>query len=110
VEEEEDPESELYEEIVQEFLSFDFRNMARAMQEANYPLRIGNYEELNEKGLKLYEYGQRSVAHRTNVTATSTFRDTEDSHKFTSIFTGTEAVPLKKPWMEINENKDATVV
>jgi len=108
--EEEDPDWELAAESEEDFFRYDFRIMARNMQEASYPVCIGTQEELNEKGAKLYEYALLSMAHRANATADTTFRDVDDSHKFISIFTGTEAVPLKKPWLEMDENGDDQLV
>jgi thioredoxin reductase len=108
--EEKDPEWELFDESLEDEFRASFHTMARIMVEANYPLCIGSYTELNEKGRKLHEYAVLSVEHRSNATASTTFRDTTDSHKFTSIFTGTAAVPLKKAWLEIDENKDKDIV
>lgn len=105
-----DPEWELFEQILWNDTLLEFKIMARIMQEADYPLKIGTSDELNEKGKQLYEYAQLDSAHRENATSTTTFRDAEEAHKFTSIFTGTAAISLKKPWLEIDENVDEDLV
>lgn len=105
-----DPEWKLYEECENQFLLYQFCVMARTMDEANYPLSLGTYEALNENGKRLHHYGMLSYMHRVEATTTRTFRDIEDAEEFSSLFTGTKACPLKKLWMDIDENVEKDVV
>mmetsp|Transcript_5423 Transcript_5423/g.7846 ORF Transcript_5423/g.7846 Transcript_5423/m.7846 type:complete len:583 (+) Transcript_5423:136-1884(+) len=84
----------------------DFRLMARAMEEGNYPAGIGTFEELNKRGGQLVKYGMLSYYHRSKVPKNKTFRDVQNANRFKSFFTGTSAVPLKKLWMDIDEKED----
>ena len=79
------------------------------MEEANYPVNIGNYRELNELGRALILFNDLSGAHRKRLDAefikkhpTKTFRDCDDAEKFYSLFTGTKAVPLPKDWLDVD--------
>ena len=89
---------------------YDFMIMARTMREADHPLNFGNIDGLNQVGETLLTYGLLSYEHRVDATNTTTFRDVQDAHEFKSIFTGTAAVPLKKLWMDIDENDDDSIV
>jgi hypothetical protein len=105
-----DPEWVLYEEAEEACLKYDFNVLARTMQEGKYPAPIGTFEALNERGETLVQYGYLSYDHRTNTTTGKTFRDTSDANKFKSLHTGTSAIPLKKLWMDLDENQDKNLV
>lgn len=81
--------------------------LARTMQDAMYPFSLGTYEKLNKNGEAIKEFSDLEYYHRANLNPVGneknwkTFRDCDDSEKFYSLFTGTKAVKLEKPWMEI---------
>lgn len=104
-----DPDYELYWEADTHHSTYDFHLMARTMEEGNYPAGIGNFGKLNHRGGQLVKYGMLSYYHRAKVPENQTFRDVQNAHKFKSLFTGTSAVPLKKLWMDIDENEDQKV-
>jgi hypothetical protein len=87
--------------------------MARTLRDAKYPVDLGDYQALNEKGQHLYNFQKWSCEHRSKLDPNNpeenywkTFRDVDNSDQFFSIFTGTKAVPLKQRWMDIDESKD----
>ena len=108
--EEIDPEWEEHDRAEEEYSKYELMAMARTMQEAKHPTSLGTYEGLNRNGRKLYKYASMSYTHRTKATDATTYRDVENAHKFKSLYTGTEAIPLKKLWMDIDENVDKCIV
>ena len=106
-----DPEGKLYDEASYHHSGQDFHRLARAMEDGGYPAGIGTFEELNERGEALRRYADLSYYHRTTVPreGNQTFRDVTDADQFASLFTGTAAVPMKKLWMDINENEDGDI-
>eukprot|EP00545_Synedropsis_sp_CCMP1620_P013385 CAMPEP_0119004116 /NCGR_PEP_ID=MMETSP1176-20130426/961_1 /TAXON_ID=265551 /ORGANISM="Synedropsis recta cf, Strain CCMP1620" /LENGTH=582 /DNA_ID=CAMNT_0006955789 /DNA_START=150 /DNA_END=1898 /DNA_ORIENTATION=- len=107
---ESDPTWKLYEEAEAKSNRYDFQVLARTMQEGKHPANIGTYEALNEQGETLHDYGYLSYYHRCHTTTNTTFRDVKDASKFKSRFTGTESVPLKELWMDLDENTDKNLV
>jgi thioredoxin reductase len=107
-----DPDWELYLEEEKGFEVQDMLVLARTMQEANYPISIGDYasKKLTKHGEILHDYGYKSYYHRVNATTTKTFRDADDSHEFKSLFTGTKAVPLRKLWLDLDERSGEELV
>jgi cation diffusion facilitator CzcD-associated flavoprotein CzcO len=105
-----DPGWKIYTKDYEKRNKYDFMLMARTMREANHPFNMGTIDGLNQIGKTLCRYGYLSYEHRVDASKTTTFRDVNDSHKFKSIFTGTTAIPLKKLWMEIDENEDRCIV
>ncbi|KAI2499955.1 N-dimethylaniline monooxygenase [Fragilaria crotonensis] len=105
-----DPEWEGYSEALAMRNRYDFMIMARTMREADHPFDFGSIDGLNQVGETLLRYGLMSYEHRVGATNTTTFRDVKDAHEFKSIVTGTAAVPLKKLWMDIDENDDDSIV
>jgi hypothetical protein len=105
-----DPDWALYEKDEEACLKYDFNVLARTMQEGKYPKPIGTFEALNERGETLVHYGYLSYYHRMNSTETKTFRDVSDADQFKSLYTGTPAIPLKKQWMDLDENQDKNLV
>lgn len=94
------------------FIDVQYRIMARDMQDAKYPLDIGNYCKLNEKGEALVEFNHVCGVARTALDPEAedalwrTFRDCDPS-TFYSIATDTKAAPLKCRWMDIEgQSKD----
>ena len=108
--EEIDPEWEEHDRAEEEYSKYELMAMARTMQEAKHPTSLGTYEGLNRNGRKLYKYASMSYTHRTKATDATTYRDVENAHKFKSLYTGTEAIPLKKLWMDIDESVDKCIV
>jgi Flavin-binding monooxygenase-like len=100
-------ESTPWDEAETEHFHVSIRILARAMREGRYPLDIGTFEQLNEVGEKIFQYGLLEDSHRTELDPVGdeknwkTFRDVDEPDKCCSFFTGSKAVPLEKPWMEI---------
>lgn len=85
-----------------------YRLVARDMVDAKYPLNIGTYEKLNEKGNALVEFEvitsfdgpQVDLVEGSKDSSWKTFRDC-DCKKIYSIMTGTAAMPLKRHWLDL---------
>lgn len=97
------------------YIDVQYRIMARDMQDAEYPLDIGNYSKLNEKGEALVEFNHVCGVARTALDPEAkdaswrTFRDCNPS-TFFSIMTGTKAASLKCRWMDLEgQSKDDIV-
>lgn len=97
------------------YLCLQFRILARDMTDANYPLQIGSYNKLNEKGKALVEfnhvcgYARYDLDEESRDASWRTFRDCNPS-KCYSIMTGTKAVPLKCRWLDLDgDNKEEIV-
>jgi len=106
----------LYEESVEERDGADdicyYRQVARMMQEANYPVNYGSYDDLSKEAQAIIHYDELSYYHRNNLDGKEpwrTFRDYTDGDQFKSIFTGRESVPLKQRWLDIDAN-DASIL
>merc|ERR1711957_214654 len=106
-----DQQGALLQEAYYQHYGQDFKMLARAMEEGRYPASIGTFDKLNERGEQLKRYGDLSYYHRANVPqdGNRTFRDVDDADQFTSLFTGTKSVLMKKPWLEIDENTDKNI-
>lgn len=96
---------------------YDLSLYAQAMRDGQYPLDIGSIDGLNEAGMAITRMDGLSTAHRRTLDKTNedeimwrTFRDIKDSAAFKSIITGTAAVPLKKPWIEIDDVNDKDIL
>lgn len=101
--------SKLYEEDYEKREGADdvvyYRQVARMMQETNYPVNFGSYDDLSKEAKTIIHYNELSYYHRYNLNGEEpwrTFRDYTDGDKFRSIFTGRESVPLKKRWLDID--------
>eukprot|EP00585_Thalassiosira_rotula_P001324 CAMPEP_0196146124 /NCGR_PEP_ID=MMETSP0910-20130528/22266_1 /TAXON_ID=49265 /ORGANISM="Thalassiosira rotula, Strain GSO102" /LENGTH=626 /DNA_ID=CAMNT_0041408267 /DNA_START=21 /DNA_END=1901 /DNA_ORIENTATION=- len=87
---------------------FNFRLLARDMQDVKYPTQIGTFSKLNEKGRSFVNLGVGSDNARTCLNKDSpdaswrTFRDEKNPSKYCSIMTGTRAAPLKCRWLDLN--------
>lgn len=87
-----------------------YRQVARMMKEADYPVNYGTYDELSKDAETIIHYNDLSYYHRHNLNGKEpfrTFRDYTDGDKFRSIFTGTPSVSLKKPWLDIDANDES---
>ena len=94
-----------------EYLQY-YKVLSRIMEEAKYPLSLGTYDKVNKIGETYMQFGYLAYYHRANLSLVGneknwkTFRDCDDSEKFFSIYTGTKAVKMEKPWMEIDNVND----
>jgi len=109
-------------DLVREVSNFHFRSLAEIINEINYPIDIGTYEGLNEKGDKLvgFDMHDRNLCNpsssSSSISSSSStvcsFRDVDgyDLSFISSIHTGTKAIPFKKPWMELDDFADYTTL
>ena len=77
---------------------------AEEMKVANYPLQLGSIHRLNEKGEQILKMESVADLERCAIEKSDwkTFRDI-DPVGFKSIHTGTQAVPLMKKWIDIDD-------
>jgi len=92
----------------------EIRILTRHMQEAQYPLSLGSYDELNETANSYIQFDSMTYDHRAQLTEDDadngrTFRDYMNGDEFRSVFTGTSAVPLKQRWLDV-EAHDPTIL
>lgn len=95
-------------EMEKKHCDLQYRVVARDMVDAKYPLNIGTYEKLNEKGNALVEFEvitsfdgpQVDLVEGSKDSSWKTFRDC-DCKKIYSIMTGTAAMPLKRHWLDL---------
>jgi hypothetical protein len=92
---------------------FTFRALAETMEKAGYPVDIGSFEELNDIGMQYvnFETQDRDNCMDERPESAKTFRDLKESNlkHIRSVFTGTQAVPFKKLWMEIDDLNDTVM-
>jgi len=92
-----------------------YRVLARDALDSGYPVDIGTYEKLNEKGNDLVssnmvcEFARYEMDNDSPNASWETFRDCDPS-KCHSIFTGTKAAPLKKHWLELESCEIVDIV
>ena len=102
-------------QMEEKYLDLQFRILARDMVDANYPLQIGTYSKLNDKGKALVAFNVVCGYARYNLDEESpdaswrTFRDCNPS-KCYSLFTGTKAVPLKCHWLDLDDDSKDGIV
>ena len=88
-------------DLERNFALFECRFLARDILDAKYPFDIGTYHELNEKGKAFVEISLSSFdAHEVDLVKGMTFRD-HNPVNIRSVMTGTKAIPLKQPWLEL---------
>ena len=98
---------------------FAYKVLADMMEIANYPVDMGNFQQLNEVGrtyLTFEKYARHySSSELDGSTNTSTihsykrsFRDLDESNLsyIRSIYSGTQAIPFNQPWLDINDFED----
>ena len=100
-----------------EYYEYTVKLLAHELEFAQYPVNIGNLDELNEKGSALVKFNALSSGHRYILTKDymkenqmKTFRDCNDPDKFYSIFTGTKAHGLPKLWLDIELGNEPSPV
>jgi thioredoxin reductase len=99
--------SPLWDEIEKAEACQAIKVLTRTMQEAMYPFSLGTYEKFNENGESTMEFLKQEYDHRAKIDPVGdeknwkTYRDYDDAEKFYSLFTGTKAVKLDKPWLEM---------
>ena len=101
----------LYKKYLEQEEEIYYRHLARQMQEANYPVSYGSYNDLNETACTIIKYNEWSYYHRASMDDEArenpqTFRDYDDGEAFRSLFTGTRAVSLKQRWLDIDASDE----
>jgi hypothetical protein len=97
------------------YLNLQFRILARDMVDAKYPLQLGTYHKLNEKGNAFVEFNEACGHARYDLEEGSpdaswrTYRDCNPS-KCYSIMTGTKAAPLKGHWLDLEGHGKEEIV
>jgi hypothetical protein len=88
----------------EEYITLLLKVLGDEMKLASYPTQIGSMDGLNEKGQLLLKMSLLDCFERQRIRKTSwqTFRDI-DPTGFKSLHTGTEAVPLKAHWLDIDD-------
>jgi hypothetical protein len=87
---------------------YEIRLLARDMKDGGYPFSLGTYDELNDKGEEMLRMTAADDNARYQLEENSediewrTFRDI-DTHGFSSLITGTEAVPYPGRWMDLDD-------
>ena len=88
------------------------------MEEGKYPgVSLGNYDSLNENGNQLLKHANLDYEARallkTDYPKDSewrTYRDAvEQAKSVFSLYTGTQARPLNKRWMDSKEGRHTTI-
>ena len=100
-----------------EYDLYMMRLTCKVMEEGKYPGKcLGNYESLNEYGLRLMRHNFVDFRGCLNKTEYAkdvewrTFRDADTIAKsITSLYTGTPARPLNKRWIDIKEGRLTSV-
>ena len=98
-------------QFYQDYYQLQYSILARDMIDSKYPLNIGSYDKLNEKGEALVKFNIECSYARYRLDENSvdaewkTFRDSDLSDCYCSIFTGTMGVPLKSHWLDLNEEE-----
>jgi hypothetical protein len=101
-----------------EYDLYMIRLTCKVMEEGKYPGKcLGNYERLNEYGLRLVRHnfidvrGCLSKAEYAKDVEWRTYRDTDITitKSIKSLYTGTPARPLNKRWMDIKEGRFASI-
>ena len=93
-------------QMIRQYIELQYRLLARDMVDAKYPLQIGTYNKLNEKGKALVEfnevcgYARYDLDWKSPEASWRTFRDCNPTTCY-SILTGTRAVPLKSHWLDL---------
>jgi hypothetical protein len=97
----------VWDDVEDDFYYVTLRMLAGVAREAKYPLDFGSWEELNATGHTMRKMDYFSGDHRTKLDPSDeekswmTFRDYKDGHNFHSLYTGTKAAALEKPWMKM---------
>ena len=94
-----------WENAYKETCEYEMNLLARLMQDANYPLRLGDFDELNDKGRKFVEINWFCRNEKTDPQKGTTFRDVTEEHcdRIVSVFTGAKPVPFKKRWLDLDD-------
>jgi hypothetical protein len=96
-------------QFYKDYYQLQYQILARDMVDSKYPLIIGSYEELNEKGEAFVNFNIQSSYARYSLDEESpdadwrTFRDCSVPDCYCSVFTGTKGAPLKCHWLDLNE-------
>ena len=95
--------------------SCNLRLLTRDMNDANYPLSFGTFDELNWMGEMLVEMTRQCYQDRLTLSDEDedtkrwkTFRDADPS-PYTSYITGTKSIPLEGKWLEMDDQGMAVI-
>jgi len=91
-----------------------YRILARDALDSGYPLGIGSFDTLNERGQALVSFNMITDYARYELDEGSsenwdTFRDCDPSRCY-SIFTGQRASPLKRQWLDLDGSELEEIV
>ena len=115
VDDDEDPPCDLDE---LEYGKYQLRLLCKVMEEGKYPVvSLGNYDSLSENGNQLFKHANLDYEARaflkTDYPKDSewrTYRDAvEQAKSVFSLYTGTQARPLNKRWMDSKEGRHTTI-
>jgi len=113
---EEDEYYEQYVSLQQLHYEIYYRYLAREALASGYPVELGTFDQLNERGKGLVTCLMATEFHHYTMDAKSpdaswrTFRDGDPS-QCRSTFTGARAVPLKSHWLDLDScDKVADIV
>lgn len=106
-----------YIQMTREYMTWTMQYLAQDMKACGYPVQIGDWNGLNEKGMLYLELMIADNLSRPDLGRTMedkneheewnqpwrTFRDRTDVKKMKSVFTGVSAVEFKKPWLKVED-------
>ncbi|KAL7566049.1 hypothetical protein ACA910_009838 [Epithemia clementina (nom. ined.)] len=103
--EEEDDDLPGLDDCEEQRTDYDLRRLAQAARDGNYPVDFGSLEGLSTTGQALLDMIGHDRNYNEEEEDKVTFRDlTEDMcHRMRSLFTGIAPVPLKQPWMDLQD-------
>jgi len=89
---------------------FKVKRLARDMKLSKYPVDFGDYKKVNAMGEKYIELcvnGERSRSFLKKDSPDSAWKTFRDASGFTSVYTGTQSVPLNGPWLKLTKDPAA---
>lgn len=101
--------------LTEEFWGVQYRFLAREAVDSGYPLDLGTFEKLNERGEALVSFNVIGEHFRYGMDKDSpdaewrTFRDGDPAGCY-SIFTGTPSVALKGRWLDLESCNKQDIV
>eukprot|EP00797_Seminavis_robusta_P014622 Sro21_g015060.1 flavin-containing monooxygenase (707) ;mRNA; r:179830-181950 len=96
---------EEWREAYRQTSELELRLLARLMQDADYPLQLGSFDQLNEMGQTFMAINWGCRNYQTCSKTGTTFRDVSAEHcaNIHSVFTGAKPVPLKGRWLDMDD-------
>lgn len=86
---------------------FKVKRLARDMKLSKYPVDFGDYKKVNamgEKYIDLCVNGERSRSFLKKDSPDAAWKTFRDASGFTSVYTGTQSVPLPGPWLKLQKD------